>query len=59
MSLENCTARRLVTAEISGVRGRQRLGCMDGVKVALGSRVVTEEAPVFIRTPPPLVANHS
>ena len=33
-------------AEVSGgrVRGRQRLGWMDGVKVALGNRVMTVEA---------------
>ena len=33
-------ARRVLMAEVSGgrVRGRQRLGWMDGVKVALGNR---------------------
>ena len=39
-------ARRVFTAEMSGgqVRGRPRLGWMDGVKVALGSRGMTVEA---------------
>ena len=39
-------ARRLLMAEVSGgrVRGRQRLGWMDGVKVALDNRGVTVEA---------------
>ena len=39
-------ARRVLMAEVSGgrVRGRKRLGWMDGVKVALGNRVVTVEA---------------
>ena len=39
-------ARRVLTAEVSGgrVRGRQRLGSMDGVKVALGNRGMTVEA---------------
>ena len=39
-------ARRVLMAEVSGgqVRGRQRLGWMDGVKVALGNRGMTVEA---------------
>ena len=39
-------ARRVMIAEVSGgrVRGRPRLGWMDGVKVALGNRGVTVEA---------------
>ena len=39
-------ARRALMAEISGgwVRGRPRLGWMDGVKVALGNRGMTVEA---------------
>ena len=39
-------ARRVLMAEVSGgrVRGRPRLGWMDGVKVALGSRGMTMEA---------------
>ena len=39
-------ARRVLMAEVSGglVRGRPRLGWMDGVKVALGNRVMTVEA---------------
>ena len=39
-------ARRVVMAEVSGrrVRARTRLGWMDGVKVALGSRGMTVEA---------------
>ena len=39
-------ARRVLMAEVSGgrVRGRPRLGCMDGVKVALGIRGMTVEA---------------
>ena len=39
-------ARRMLMAEVSGgpVRGRPRLGWMDGVKVALGSRGMTVEA---------------
>ena len=38
--------RRVLTAEVSGgrVRGRPRLGWMDGVKVALGNRGMTVEA---------------
>ena len=41
-----CTARRVLMAEVSGgrVRGRPRLGWMDGVKVALGNRGMTVEA---------------
>ena len=40
------TARRVLMAEVSGgrVRGRQRLGWIDGVKVALGNRGMTVEA---------------
>ena len=36
-------ARRMLMAEVSGrrVRGRSRLGWMDGVKVALGNRGMT------------------
>ena len=39
-------ARRILLVEVSGgrVRGRQRLGWMDGVKVALGNRRMTVEA---------------
>ena len=39
-------AGRVLMAEVSGgrVRGRPRLGCMDGVKVALGNRGMTVEA---------------
>ena len=39
-------AKRVLMAEVSGgrVRGRPRLGWMDGVKVALGNREVTVEA---------------
>ena len=39
-------ARRVLMAEVSGgrVRGRPRLGWMDGVKVALGSEGMTVEA---------------
>ena len=39
-------ARRVLMVEVSGgrVRGRQRLGWMDGVMVALGNRVMTVEA---------------
>ena len=38
-------ARRVLMAEVSGerVRGRPRLGWMDGVKVALGNRGITVE----------------
>ena len=40
------TARRVLMAEVSvgRVRGRPRLGWMDGVKVALGNRLMTVEA---------------
>ena len=39
-------ARRVLMAEVNGgrVRGRLRLGWMDGVKVALGNRGITVEA---------------
>ena len=39
-------ARRVFMAEVSGgrVRGRPRLGWMDGVRVALGYRGMTVEA---------------
>ena len=39
-------ARRVLSAEVSErlLRGRPRLGWMDGVKVALGNRGITEEA---------------
>ena len=39
-------ARRVFMAKVSGgwVRGRLRLGWMDGVKVALGNRGMTVEA---------------
>ena len=39
-------ARRVLMAELSGgrVRGRPRLGWMDGVKVALGNRGMTVKA---------------
>ena len=39
-------ARMVLMAEVSGerVRGRPRLGWMDGVKVALGNREMTVEA---------------
>ena len=42
---EHRMARRVLMAEVSGVRvrGRPRLGWMDGVKVALGNREMTEE----------------
>ena len=38
-------ARRVLMADVSGgrVRGRQRLGLMDSVKMALGSRGITVE----------------
>ena len=41
-----CMARRVLTAEVSEgwVRGRLRLGWMDGVKVALGNRVMMLES---------------
>ena len=43
---ENHMARRVLIAEVSGgrVRGRSRLGWMDGVKVAFGNRGMTVEA---------------
>ena len=43
---EHRMARRVLMAEVSGgrVRGRLRLGWMDGVKVALGNRGMTVEA---------------
>ena len=39
-------ARRVLMAEVSGgrVRGRPRLGWMDGVKVTMGNRGMTVEA---------------
>ena len=42
---EYCMARRVLIAKVTGgwVRGRPRLGWMDGVKVALGSRGVMVE----------------
>ena len=44
--IEYRMARRVLMAEVSGgrVRGRPRLGWMDGVKVALGNRGMTMEA---------------
>ena len=41
-----CMARRALMAKVSGgrVRGRPRLGWLDGVKVALGNRAMTVEA---------------
>ena len=41
-------AKRVLMAEVSGwqVRGRPRLGWMDGVKVAFGNRGMTVEAAV-------------
>ena len=42
-----CMARRVLMEKVSGgglVRGRPRLGWMDGVKVALGNRGITVEA---------------
>ena len=43
---EYCMARRVLMAEVSGgrIRGRPRLGWMDGMKVALGNRGMTVEA---------------
>ena len=43
---ENRTARWVLMADVSRgrVRGRPRLGWMDGVKVALGNRGMTVEA---------------
>ena len=45
---EYLMARRVLMAEVSGrrVRGRPRLGWMDGVKAALGNRGMTVEAPL-------------
>ena len=39
-------ARRVLVARVSGgrVRGRPRLGWMNGVKVALGNRLIAVEA---------------
>ena len=45
--MDDCRmARRVLMAEVSGgrVRGRARLGWMDGVNVALGNRGMTVEA---------------
>ena len=44
-------ARRVMMAEVSGgrVRGRPRLGWMDGVKVAFGNRGMTVEAMVHMQ----------
>ena len=43
---EHRMARRVLMAEVSGgqVRGRPMLGCMEGVKMALGNRGLTVEA---------------
>ena len=43
---ENRMTRRVLMAEVNGcrVRGRPRLGWMNGVKAALGSRGMTVEA---------------
>ena len=43
---EYCMARRVLMAEVSigRVRGRPRLNWMEGVKVALGNRGMTEDA---------------
>ena len=43
---DNRAVRRVLMAEVSGgrLRGRPRLGWMDGVKVALGNREITVEA---------------
>ena len=45
-TFEYSMARRVLVAEVSGarVRGRRRLGWMDGVKAALGNRGKTVEA---------------
>ena len=51
-------ARRVLMAEVSGgqVRGRPRLGWMDGVKVALGNRGITvDNARKIERVESPLV----
>ena len=44
--VEHCMARRVLMAEVSvgRLRGRPRLGWMDGVKVALGNRGMTVDA---------------
>ena len=44
-------ARRVLMAEVSGgrVRGRLRLGWMDGVKVALGNRGMTVDRGIFFQ----------
>ena len=46
MNEHRTMARRVMMAEVSGgqVRGRPRLGWMDGVKVAMGNRGMTAEA---------------
>ena len=43
---EYCMARRVLMVDVSGgrVRGRPRLGWMNGVKVALGGRWMTVKA---------------
>ena len=43
---EYCMARRVLMAEVGGgrVRGRPRLGWMDGVKMAFSNRGMTVEA---------------
>ena len=43
---ECCMTRSVLMAEVSGgrVRGRPRLGWMDGVKVALGNRGMTVDS---------------
>ena len=43
---EYCVTRRVLLEDVSGgqVRGRQSLGWMDAVKVALGSRALKVEA---------------
>ena len=50
-------ARRVLTAEVSGgqVRDRPRLGWMDGVKVALGSRGMIVDETVIHRSMRPCV----
>ena len=44
-------ARRVLIADVvdGGYRGRPKIGLMDGVKVALGIRVMTVEAALKIR----------
>ena len=46
LGMWNINTRRVLMAEVSGgqVRGRSRLGWMDGVKMALGNRGITVEA---------------